>query len=247
MRDFFRHAGQYFLLMLKVFKRPEKNRIFWRQVLVEVDQLGVQSVWIVAFISLFMGAVLAIQTAAQTDNPLYPGYLIGFATRQSVILEFAPTLISLILAGKIGSRITSEIGTMKVTEQIDALQIMGINPASFLIGPKIVAALFSFPVLITISMFLGVFGGYLSTVFGDVVPPTEYLSGIQMWFLPFDVVYAYIKCLFFAFIITTVSGYHGYTVKGGAVDVGKASTQAVVHSSIVIIVFNLILTQLLLG
>ncbi len=247
MGDFFRQAGSYFLLMTQVFRKPEKSKIFRHQVLIEIEQLGVQSVGIVAFISLFMGAVLAIQGAAQTDNPLFPDYLIGYGTRQSLILEFSPTLICLILAGKIGSRIASEIGTMRVTDQIDALQIMGINPASFLIAPKVFAAMIFFPILITVSIFLGITGGWLSTVFGDVVTPTAFLNGIQMWFVPFDVAYAYIKCICFAFIITTISGFHGYTVSGGAVDVGKSSTSAVVHSSILIIIFNLILTQLLLN
>ncbi len=247
MRQFFYHAGRYFLLMTKVFRRPERSRAFWKQVMVDIESLGTDSVGIVAFISVFMGAVLAIQTAAQTDNPLYPGYLIGFAVRQSIILEFAPTMICLILAGKIGSRIASELGTMRVTEQIDALEIMGINPASFLIGPKVAAAVIVFPMLVAISMFLGVLGGWLAAEVAGVVAPEDYLSGIKMWFVPFDVIYAFIKSLVFAVIITTISGYHGYSVQGGAVEVGHKSTKAVVHSSIAIIVFNLLLTQMLLG
>ncbi|MGM0565707.1 MAG: MlaE family ABC transporter permease [Bacteroidota bacterium] len=238
--------GQYTELMLKVLKKPDKGKLFRKQLLQEMDNIGLDSMGIVMIISVFMGAILAIQTAAQTDNPLYPGYLIGFAVRESIILEFSPTIISLILAGKVGSRIASEVGTMRVTEQIDALEILGVNSANYLIAPKLLAAVILLPMLTTVSMFLGISGGLLATYVTDVVPPTDYMSGIQMWFIPYEIVYALIKSAVFAIIITTVSGFHGYKIKGGALDVGRASTQAVVHSSILIIFFNLLLTQLLL-
>ncbi len=238
--------GQYTELMLKILKRPDKGKLFRKQLLQEMDNIGLDSLGIVMIISVFMGAILAIQTAAQTDNPLYPGYLIGFAVRESIILEFSPTIISLILAGKVGSRIASEVGTMRVTEQIDALEIMGVNSANYLIAPKLVAALILLPMLTTVSMFLGITGGLLATYVADIVPPTDYMSGIQMWFVPYEIAYALIKSAAFAIIITTVSGFHGYKIKGGALDVGRASTKAVVSSSILIIFFNLLLTQLLL-
>ena len=240
------HLGEYVQLMAEVIRKPDKGKLFRKQVFVEMDNIGLSSFGIVFIISVFMGAVLAIQTAAQTDNPLYPGYLIGFAVRESTILEFSPTIISLILAGKVGSGIASEIGTMRVTEQIDALEIMGVNSANYLIGPKILAASIVNPLLIIVSMFLSLLGGWGATYIADIVAPNEYLSGLQMWFIPFEIVYALIKTVVFAIIITSVSGFQGYISKGGALDVGKASTKAVVYSSILIILFNLLLTQLLL-
>jgi phospholipid/cholesterol/gamma-HCH transport system permease protein len=193
-----------------------------------------------------MGAVVALQTAFNIDSPLIPAYTVGFTTRQSIILEFSPTVISLILAGKVGSRIASEIGTMRVTEQIDALQIMGVNSANFLIFPKAMAAMLFNPVLIILSMFLGILGGWLACITTGMISSEDFIMGIRFWFDPFTVTYALIKTVVFAFLIVTVSGYHGYSIKGGALDVGTASTKAVVYSSILIIIFNLILTQLLL-
>ena len=178
---------------------------------------------------------------------MVPRYTVGFTTRQSLVLEFSPTIISLILAGKVGSRIASEIGTMRVTEQIDALEIMGINPAGYLILPKIVAAMLINPIIITISMFVGLFGGWIACAGGQSVTPDTYVFGIQSYFKAFEVFYALIKTVVFAFIITSVAGYQGYYTEGGALEVGKASTKAVVHASILIILFNLILTQLLLS
>lgn len=240
------HIGQYADLMLKVLKRPDKGKLFRKQLFVEMNNIGLDSIGIVMFISVFMGAIVAIQTAAQTDNPLYPGYLIGFAVRESIILEFSPTIICLILAGKVGSRIASEIGTMRVTEQIDALEIMGVNSANYLIAPKLLAAIITLPMLIIISMFLGISGGWLATYMTNIVAPNEYLSGIQMWFVPYEIFYALAKTVVFAIIMTSVAGFQGYKIKGGALDVGRASTKAVVNSSILIILFNLLLTQLLL-
>lgn len=245
--DFFFHAGRYFLLMVQVLKRPENPSIYRRQIVVEMDYLGIQSLGIVSIISVFMGAVLTIQTAFNTDHPMLPIYAIGFAARQAIILEFAPTIVSLILAGKVGSRIASEIGTMRVTEQIDALEIMGVNSAGYLILPKTIALVIINPVLIVISMFLGILGGYLVSAITHVMPVGHYIYGVLFDFSPFDVFYALIKTVVFAIIIATVSGYYGYYTRGGALDVGQASTKAVVMSSIYIILFNLILTQLLLA
>ena len=212
----------------------------------EFQKIGVESLGIVAIISLFMGAVLTMQVAFNIDNPLVSQLVIGFTVRQSVILEFAPTVISLILAGKVGSRIASEIGTMRVTEQIDALQTMGVNSANFLILPKLIAAVLFNPVLITMSMFLGLIGGLVATLFLNLTSSTVYIEGLQAWYDPWSVTYALIKTVIFAFIIVSVSGFNGYIIKGGALEVGNASTKAVVQSSILIILFNLLLTNILL-
>lgn len=212
----------------------------------EVYKLGLQSMGIIAIISVFMGAVITIQTAANLDSALIPLYTVGFAARQSVILELSPTIIALILAGKVGSNIASEIGTMRVTEQIDALEIMGINSAAYLIVPKIIAAMFINPFLIILSMFIGIVGGWMAGTFTGIVPSHDYIIGIQLDFDPFHVTYAVIKTVFFAFVITSIPAYHGYYTKGGALEVGRSSTKAVVYSSIVILILNYILTQLLL-
>lgn len=215
--------------------------------MVEVDNLGLDSVGIVAFISVFMGAVLCIQMAFNIDTPLIPIYTIGFVTRQSVVLEFSPTIISLILAGKVGSRVASELGTMRVTEQIDAIEIIGINPATYLIFPKIVAAVVINPILIIMSMITAVIGGWLAGISTGLVASSVYIYGIKAFFHGYDIVYALIKTVVFAFLIVSISAFHGYYTKGGALEVGESSTRAVVQSSIAIIVFNLILTQLLLS
>lgn len=243
----FTTIGAYVLLMRRVFTRPQKGKIFWQQLFFEIDQLGLDSIGIVAFISMFMGAVVAIQTAYNIDSPLIPMSMVGFTTRQSVILEFSPTVISLILAGKVGSRIASQIGTMRVTEQIDALEIMGVNSANYLILPKVTASVLINPVLIVFSMWLGIIGGWGAMMFSRLVSMHDYIQGIRYYFEAYTIFYALTKTICFAFIIATVSGFFGYQTNGGALEVGQASTKAVVISSIVIILFNLVLTQLLLG
>jgi phospholipid/cholesterol/gamma-HCH transport system permease protein len=215
-------------------------------ILKEIDDLIIDSLGIVCFISFFVGGVVAIQTALNLTNPLIPRYLIGFATRQSVILEFAPTFISIIMAGKMGSFITSSIGTMRVTEQIDALEVMGVNSLNYLVFPKIVA-LFLYPFVIGIAMFLGIFGGYLAAVYGGFATSTEFIAGLQVEFVPFHITYAFIKTLAFAFILATIPSFHGYYMKGGALEVGKASTVAFVWTSVLIIITNYFLTQILLS
>ncbi len=240
------HIGRYFLLLTKVFTKPEKWKIYYAQLIKEIDKIGIGSIGIVALMSLFIGAVIALQTASAMESPLLPAYTVGFTTRQSIILEFSPTILSLILAGKVGSNIASEIGTMRVTEQIDALEIMGVNSASFLMLPKIIAGILIFPFIILISMGLGIFGGWFICVTTGVSSSSEFIYGIQYDFRPFHVVYALIKSVVFAFIITSVSSYHGYYARGSAIEVGRSSTQAVVYSSVLIMLFNYILTQLLL-
>jgi phospholipid/cholesterol/gamma-HCH transport system permease protein len=239
------HIGNYFLMLPKVFGKFTKWKVLKRLILHEIESLILNSLGIVSFISFFVGGVVAIQTALNLENPLLPGYLIGFATRQSVILEFAPTFISVIMAGKVGSYITSSIGTMRVTEQIDALEVMGINTYNYLIFPKIVALMF-YPFVITVSMFLGILGGYIACTYGGFSTSTEFIEGIQIDFNPFHVSYAFIKTLLFAFILATIPSYHGYFLKGGALQVGKSSTASFVWTSVTIIIVNYLVTQLLL-
>jgi phospholipid/cholesterol/gamma-HCH transport system permease protein len=241
------HIGRYSLLIKRAFSRPEKHKMYYIRLIREMEALGINSVGIVVLISFFMGAVITIQTAYNTENPLLPAYLIGLAARDSILLEFSSTIVALILAGKVGSRIASEIGTMKVTEQIDALEIMGVNSASYLILPKILALILLAPFLTLISMIVGIFGGWVAGVAAGAVTSADYISGIQYAFIPFYITYSIIKSVVFAFIITSVSSYHGYYTEGGALEVGRSSTLAVVHSSVFILLFNLILTQLLLS
>jgi phospholipid/cholesterol/gamma-HCH transport system permease protein len=234
--------------MKKVFSRPEKSKIYFYQIIKEIDKLGINSVGIVVIISVFMGAVITIQTGYNIESPFIPRYLIGLGTRDSMILEFSSTVVSLILAGKVGSSIASELGTMKVTEQIDALEIMGINSASYLILPKIIAALFINPFLVIISIFIGIIGGYIGgTILTHVISAMDYIRGLQYYFIPYYVTYTLIKTEVFAFIITSVSSYCGYYTSGGALEVGRSSTKAVVYCSVLILLFNLLLTQLLLS
>jgi phospholipid/cholesterol/gamma-HCH transport system permease protein len=215
-------------------------------ILKDVDDLIIGSIGIVAFISFFVGGVVTIQTALNIDSPWIPKNLVGFATRQSIILEFAPTFMSIIMAGKVGSFITSSIGTMRVTEQIDALEVMGINSLNYLVFPKFIA-LTLYPFVISISMFLGIMGGLAACVYGGYATMPDYIEGIQLDFKPFHMAYAFIKTLLFAFILATVPSYHGYYMKGGALEVGKASTTSFVWTSVMIILLNYILTQLLLS
>lgn len=238
--------GSYFLMLKDMFNRPVKWSVMKQLILKEIDDLIIGSLGIVCFISFFVGGVVAIQTALNLTNPLIPRYLIGFATRQSVILEFAPTFISIIMAGKMGSFITSSIGTMRVTEQIDALEVMGVNSLNYLVFPKIIA-LFLYPFVIGIAMFLGIFGGYLAAVYGGFATSTDFITGIQVEFIPFHITYAFIKTLAFAFILATIPSFHGYYMKGGALEVGKASTVAFVWTSVLIIITNYFLTQILLS
>lgn len=244
----FYHIGKYFMLMFSMFTRPEKWSVYWNRTMDEIIQLGIKSLGIVIIMSFFMGSVLVIQTATAIDSPLLPRYTVGFTLKQSMILEFSPTIISLILAGKIGSNIASELGTMRIREQIDALDIMGVNSAGYLIAPKIVGALFFFPIIVTFSMFFGFVGGSFIAATTNLVTLEDFLFGIRSFstdnFFMFS--YAIEKSLIFAFVITSISSYFGYYAKGGALEVGKASTNAVVYSSIFILFTNVLITQLVL-
>lgn len=232
--------------MKAVFRRPENMKRFQQLVFQEMNTLGVNSLPIIAIISFFMGAVITIQTATNLEGGLIPAYTVGFATRESVILEFSPTIVALILVGKIGSSISSELGTMRVSEQIDALEIMGINSAGYLILPKIVATVLINPFLISLSMVLAISGGYIAAVSTGVLTGADYELGIRFDLKPFHYYYSLIKTVFFAYVIVTVPAYYGYFVKGGSVEVAKASTSSVVVSSITILVLNYVITQLLL-
>ncbi|WP_088323491.1 MlaE family ABC transporter permease [Polaribacter tangerinus] len=240
------HIGKYFMMLGRVFKKPQKSRIFYQALLREIEDLGLKSIGIIMFISFFIGGVIALQTALNLESPFIPDSLIGFAAKRSIILEFAPTFCCIILAGKVGSYITSSIGTMRVTEQIDALEVMGINSLNYLILPKIIATLFFYPFLIILAMMLGIFGGWIAGVLSGLFTGADYIVGIQTEFKPFLIVYAIVKTLVFSFLIATVPSYHGYYVKGGSLAVGRASTQAVVWTTILIVISNYILTQLLL-
>lgn len=245
MFKWFENIGRYTLLMQKVFSRPEKMRIYRERIMYEMEALGLNSIGLTAIISVFIGAAVTLQMAITLESPFIPQYLIGYATREVMILEFSSTVVALILAGKVGSNIASEIGTMRITEQIDALEIMGVNSASYLILPKIVATVFFFPFLAIFSMLIGITGGYSIAAITGIMKTSDYIDGLQYCFYMSEIWYALVKMVFFAFIVTSISSYCGYYAKGNSLEVGKSSTQAVVISSIAIMICNLVLTQLL--
>lgn len=242
----FYNIGRYAVLLYQVFTRPDKASIYWRQTKLEIVNIGLNSINIVLIISFFFGAVLTMQTAKNMENPLLPNYLVGLGTRDSILLEFSSTIVCLILAGKVGSNIASEIGTKRVTEQIDALEVMGVNSAAYLIKPKILASMMSFPMLSLISMIVGIVGGWFAGIVTGEVSSTEFIYGIQYAFEPYYIVYSLVKVVFNGLLITSISSYFGYYAEGGALGVGRSSTKAVVNSSLLILVMNLVLTQLLL-
>ncbi len=239
--------GRYILFLKRVFAKPERHKLFFKSIIKEIDKLGVSSVGIVMIISVFMGAVITLQTAYNIEMPFIPRYTIGLAARDSILLEFSSTIVGLILAGKVGSNIASEIGTMRITEQIDAIDVMGINSANYLILPKIVGFMLIMPFLVILSMGIGITGGWMAGTFTGTVPSGDYIYGIRYAFRPFYVVYSLIKSVAFGFLISSIASYYGYFVSGGSLEVGAASTKAVVVSSIQILLFNLLLTQLLLA
>lgn len=245
--SFFENIGRYTLLLNKVFARPQKWNVFFRQLLSEINKLGVNSIWIVIIISFFIGAVIVVQIKLNIDSPFMPRYTVGYVSREILILEFSSTIMCLILAGKVGSNIASEIGTMRVTEQIDALEIMGVNSANYVILPKIAALMAFIPVLVILSMFFGVVGGFAVCTIGQVMDADTFKFGLQSFFKEFYVWYAIIKTIIFGFIIASVAAFYGYNARGGSLDVGKASTDSVVMSSILILIADLLLTQLMMS
>ena len=245
-KTFFESVGRYFLFLKKVFRKPEKWRIFWRQFINEADKLIISSILLVGVISIFIGGVLVIQTASNLENPIIDKMYIGYMVRESLILEFCSTMVALILAGKMGSNIASEIGSMRITEQIDALEIMGVNSANYLILPKICALVFFMPILVILSIATGLVGGGITCMFTDILSIDNYIYGLQTWFKESNIYYSIEKSYCFAFLIASISSYCGYYVRGGALQVGKASTQAVVTSSVMILLSDIVLTKLLL-
>lgn len=238
--------GQYIILLNQVFTKPDKWKVFFKQLLKEIYKLGYDSLGIVCIISIFTGAVMAIQIQLNISSPLMPQYVLGLTTRDTLLLEFSSTIMCIILAGKVGSNIASEIGTMRITEQIDALTIMGVNTPSYLILPKVVGLMLFTPVLVVFSMFFGIMGGYTIALFTDMVSISTWELGIQTDFNEFYIWYSIIKSVIFAFIISSIASYHGFYVKGGALDVGRASTKSVVVSSIYILLMDVIITKLML-
>lgn len=239
--------GEYTLLMKKAISIPDRWSMFFKQLVKEIYKLGVDSLWIVIIISVFIGTVIAIQISLNISSPLIPKFTIGYTTREIILLEFSSSIMCLILAGKVGSNIASEIGTMRVTEQIDAMEIMGVNSANFLILPKIAGLMLFIPVLVIFSMFTGIIGGYFASMITPSLPTSAFEYGLQYFFNSFYVSYSIVKSVIYAFIISSVAAYFGYYVKGGALDVGKASTNAVVMSSIMILLADVIMTQLMLA
>ena len=247
MTALFSLIGKYVMLMGKVFRRPEKFSIYARRTVFEMESLGLTSIGITIIISVFMGAVASMQMFVNLrgGGAIIPPYLIAFATREVLILEFSSTVVALILAGKVGSSIASEIGTMRITEQIDALEIMGVNSASYLILPKIAATVIFFPLLAILSIWLGLIGGFAVSIILGLMPAETYIEGLRFHFNTFSITYSLIKMAIFAFLITSISAFFGYYAKGNSLEVGRASTQAVVVSSIMVLTFDLILTQLM--
>lgn len=246
MKESLHSLGEYVLLMKKVLSVPNSWGMFFRQLTREIYKLGLDSLWIVIIISIFIGTVIAIQISLNIESPLIPRFTIGYTTREIIILEFSSSIMCLILAGKVGSNIASEIGTMRVTEQIDAMEIMGVNSANFLILPKITGLMLFIPVLVIFSMFTGILGGIGASYLDTRMTPSSFEYGLQIWFKPFYIWYSIIKSVVYAFIIASISAYFGYNVKGGALEVGKASTNSVVMSSIMILLADVIMTHLML-
>ena len=237
--------GRYLLLMGRTFSVPERLRMFWKQYGKEMSQLGVDSIGIVLLISFFIGAVICIQMKVNIESPWMPRWVAGYTTREIMLLEFSSSIMCLILAGKVGSNIASELGTMRVTQQIDALEIMGVNSASYLILPKILGLITIMPFLVIFSSATGIIGAYGTAYIGHILTPEDLTEGLQHSFVPWFMYMSIIKSLFFAFIISSVSSFYGYTVDGGSVEVGKASTNAVVSSSVLILFSDVFLTQIL--
>ena len=241
---FFFHFGKYIFMLRSAIARPESYYMYWKEIVRQMNNIGVGSLIIIGIISLFVGAVTAVQFAYQLDGGFFPEYLLGFIIRDMMIIELAPTLSCLVLAGKVGSNIASELGTMRISEQIDALEIMGINSAAYLVMPKVIAALLIVPPLIVISAFLGVYGGSLAAEsYG--VSPANFEAGLIYRFNTFNVVIMQVKAIVFAFIIVSVACYQGFYVKGGALDIGRASTKAVVFGSILVILFDYIIAMVM--
>src|SRR3984885_5352959 len=242
----FQSLGRYILLLRLSFRKPEKFSVYWAEIMREMVSQGIGSLGIVAIISVFIGAVATIQTAFQLVSDFIPKTVVGSITRDSTILEFSPTITSLVLAGRIGSSIASQIGTMRVTEQIDALEIMGVNTPGYLISPKVISGLTMIPLLTIISVVLGLSGGYLACIVTREISPTDYITGLRDSFNPIIVTVCAVKSVSFGFIITSVCSYFGFYTSGGALEVGQSATKGVVFSCIWILFADLVISSLLL-
>lgn len=243
--NIFYSFGKYIGLLRQAFSKPEKLSMYWKETLRQMDSIGVGSVVIVALIAIFMGAVAALQFAYQLDGQLIPMYYIGYIVRDLAIIESAPTITCLVLAGKVGSNIAAEIGGMRQKEHIDAMEIMGINTASYLILPKTIAGLFVIPFLVTLAAAIAILGGYLATVPTGTLSDVDYIRGLRAYFVEYNVLMMYVKSYSFAFILVTVSCFQGYYVKGGSIELGKASTNAVVFSNILILLADYLIAVIL--
>ena len=239
--------GKYLIFLGKLFTNPEKFRVYWPLIMQECIDIGINSLLIVAIVSSFLGAVTCVQTAANMDNPFVPQYIISLIVRDTTILEMGPTITCVVLAGKIGSNIAGQLGTRRLTEQIDALEGMGINSRSYLVLPKIIAAMLTFPMLVTLACFLSIYGGYLAGWLTGSISPQEYIHGLQFQFKGNYMFFALIKSVVFSFIVVTISSFQGFYTQGGAYEVGKASTSAVTNSCIAILIADYLLAQLLIG
>ncbi len=238
--------GRYFIFLGALFSNREKLSVYYRLIMDECMSIGINSVFIVAIVSTFIGAVTCVQTAYNLVSPLIPLSIIAVIVRDSTILELAPTITSVVLAGKVGSNIAGQLGTMRITEQIDALEVIGINSGSYLVLPKIIAGMLMFPLLVTLAAFLSIFGGYLAGTLANIITPNDYVEGLRSDFKSFGLLFALIKSVVFAFLITTISAFKGFSVSGGALEVGAASTSAVTNSCIAVLAADFLLAQLLL-
>ena len=242
----FSHFGRYLLMLKRMFTKPENMRMYWKEFMHQCVEIGIGSLGIVILISIFMGAVSAVQTAYQLVSPLIPQSTIAQIVRDTVILEFSPTIVCIVLAGVVGSKIASELGNMRVSEQIDALEIMGINSRAYLIMPKVAATLITIPMLVILSMALGIWGGRLAGTLSGILSSAVYDEGLVLNFVPYNVLFAMYKAFTFAFIISTIPAYYGYHVKGGALEIGRSSTKSVVISCIMILFADYLLAALFL-
>ena len=244
--NFFTHVGRYLLMLKGMFSKPENPKLYWKEFMHQCSEIGIGSLGIVVIISLFMGAVSAVQAAYQIVNPFISKTIISQIVRDTVILEFAPTLVCIVLAGVVGSKIASELGNMRVSEQIDALEIMGINSKTYLVMPKIAAAIVTIPMLVIISMILGILGGRITTAASGVLAPEIYDKGLMEGFISYNVFFAMMKAYTFAFIISSIPAYFGYNVQGGSLEIGRSSTKSVVVSCVLILLADYILAAILL-
>ena len=246
IRRFIETFGEYFAFLGKVFSNPSKWKIFSRKTIFEMDAMGIGSLLIVCIVSITLGAVITMQTAMQIESNWIPKWCVGYIVKTTAVMELCPTIISLLLVGNLGSRITAEIGSMRVTEQIDALEVMGINPASHLVLPKVVASILVNPILIIFSIFFALTGGYLTILITNCISTYNFMDGLTYCFRVYDIIYALTKTLVFAFVMSSVASFYGYRIEGGALELGKASTQAIVVSSFIILMLNLLITQIML-